>query len=104
VAVVRTQPRCAEPPERLQGVATASFDALGSTATVAVTCPERLSEAVASVQKTVAAFDEACSRFRDDSELQALNAAAGEPVPVGPLLFEAVGAALRTAILPSAAR
>ena len=99
MAVVRTQRRCPEPPERLQGVATASFDALGSTATVAVTRPARLSEALASVERTVAAFDKACSRFRDDSELEALNAAAGERVAVGPLLFEAVGAALRTARL-----
>ena len=98
MAVVRTQPRCPEPPARLQ-VPTASFDALGSTATVAITSPECLSEAVASVQRTVAAFDKACSRFRDDSELQALNGAAGERVAVGPLLFDAVRAAVRTAEL-----
>jgi thiamine biosynthesis lipoprotein len=47
----------------------------------------------------VAAFDKACSRFRDDSELEALNAAAGEPVAVGPLLLEAVAAAVRAARL-----
>jgi thiamine biosynthesis lipoprotein len=77
----------------------ARFDALGTTATVAVTVRERLPDAVASVQRTVAAFDEACSRFREDSELEALNAAAGEPVAVGSLLFEAVAAALSAANL-----
>ncbi|MGN6167866.1 MAG: FAD:protein FMN transferase [Solirubrobacteraceae bacterium] len=78
---------------------TAHFDALGTTATVAVTRRECLPDAVASVQSTVAVFDEACSRFRDDSELEAVNAAAGEPVAVGPLLLEAVAAALRAASL-----
>jgi FAD:protein FMN transferase len=78
---------------------TAHFDALGTTATVAVTLRECLPDAVASVERTVAAFDEACSRFRTDSELEALNAAAGERVAVGPLLLEAVAAALRAARL-----
>lgn len=78
---------------------TAHFEALGTTATVAVTLRERLPDAVASVRRTVAAFDEACSRFREDSELEALNASAGEPVAVGPILLEAVAAALRAASL-----
>jgi thiamine biosynthesis lipoprotein len=76
---------------------TAHFEALGTTATVAVTHRECLSGAVASVQQTVAAFDEACSRFREDSELEALNAAGGQPVAVGALLLGAVAAALRAA-------
>ena len=33
----------------------------------------------AAVQRTVDAFDLACSRFREDSELQALNRAGGGP-------------------------
>ncbi len=78
---------------------TAHFDALGTTATVAVTRRECLSGAVASVQQTVAAFDSACSRFRGDSELEKLNAAGGQPVTVGPLLLEAAAAALRAARL-----
>ena len=40
------------------------------------------------------AFDLACSRFRDDSELTRLNSAKGRPVTVGPVLFEALEAAL----------
>src|SRR5205823_4577824 len=41
----------------MQGIFAAHFDALGTTATVAVTRRECLAEAVASVQRTVAAFD-----------------------------------------------
>ncbi len=78
---------------------TADFDALGTTATVAVTRRECLSGAVASIQQTVAAFDAACSRFREDSELERLNAAGGKPVTVGPLLLEAAAAGLRAARL-----
>ena len=51
------------------------------------------------MERTVVEFDLACSRFRDDSELSAVNAGAGRAVPVGPLLLEAVAAALRAARL-----
>jgi thiamine biosynthesis lipoprotein len=74
-----------------------SFGALGSTAVVAVSDPACLPAARETVEQVVARFDEACSRFRDDSELTALNASAGAPVAVGPLLLEAVEAALRGA-------
>lgn len=77
----------------------ARFPALGSTAVVAVTHPQSLPAARVAVQETIDAFDLACSRFRDDSELTALNARAGHPVPVSPLLLEAVSAALRAARL-----
>jgi FAD:protein FMN transferase len=77
----------------------ARFPALGSTAIVAVTDPDRLDSARAAVEATVDAFDAACSRFRDDSELMALNAAAPAAVPVSPLLLDAVRAALRAAQL-----
>jgi FAD:protein FMN transferase len=75
----------------------ASFGALGSTAVVAVTDPRALVQARAAVEDVIARFDEACSRFRDDSELTALNAAAGSSVHVSPLLLEAIEAALRAA-------
>lgn len=77
----------------------ARFDALGSVAIVAVTDPASLDVAVGAVQRTVAAFDLACSRFRDDSELSAVNAAAGTAVRASPLMIEAVRAALRAARL-----
>jgi FAD:protein FMN transferase len=81
------------------GETSARFPALGSTAVVAVTEPGSLAAARAVVQETIDAFDLACSRFREDSELTALNDGAGGPVPVSPLLLEAVSAALRAAHL-----
>jgi thiamine biosynthesis lipoprotein len=80
-------------------LASARFEALGSVAVVAVTDAAALADGRAAVQDTVSAFDHACSRFRDDSELTAVNAAAGEPIAAGPLLLEAVRAALRAAQL-----
>jgi thiamine biosynthesis lipoprotein len=76
-----------------------SFPAFGSTATVAVTEPSALRAARAAVEDVVEAFDLACSRFRDDSELSAVNAGAGTAVPAGELLLDAVEAALRGARL-----
>lgn len=76
-----------------------SFPALGSTATVAVTEPRALGAARAAVEEVVDAFDRACSRFRNDSELSAVNAGAGTAVPASPLLLDAVEAALRAARL-----
>jgi len=76
-----------------------SFPALGSIAYLAVSDPSRLAQARAAVEETVVDFDIACSRFRDDSELSALNAAAGSEVLVSPLLMEAVSAAMRAARL-----
>ena len=75
------------------------FDAFGGTAIVAVTDPDGLERACEHVRETVRGFDAACSRFRPDSEITAVNAAAGEPVKVGPMLLEAVEAALRAARL-----
>jgi FAD:protein FMN transferase len=76
-----------------------SFPALGSVAVILVSEPSRLQRAREAVQRTVAEFDLACSRFREDSELSAVNAAAGEVVPVGPVLRDAVLEALRGARL-----
>jgi FAD:protein FMN transferase len=76
-----------------------SFDALGSIAVVAVSDPARLGRARGSVEEVVRAFDQACSRFRPDSELCQLNQAAGQAVQVTPLLIDAVTAALRAARL-----
>ena len=76
-----------------------SFSALGTTAVVAVSDRARLEAARAAVEEVVSEFDRACSRFREDSELSQLNAAAGNPVRVSPLLLDAVAAALRAARL-----
>ncbi len=75
------------------------LDAFGTLALVGVADPRRRDAAVAAVSRVVEEFDLACSRFRADSELSALNAAAGSAVRVGPVLLEAVNAALRAARL-----
>jgi thiamine biosynthesis lipoprotein len=77
----------------------ATFPALGTTAVVAVSDPACLRRARAAVEDTIDAFDLACSRFREDSELTALNAAAGTTFSVSGLLLEAITAALRAATL-----
>jgi thiamine biosynthesis lipoprotein len=82
-----------------QSAERATLEAFGSTALVAVTEAEALDTARAVVERVVADFDHACSRFRDDSELSAVNAAAGAVVGVGPVLLEAVTEALRAARL-----
>jgi thiamine biosynthesis lipoprotein len=59
--------------------------------------PAALGIAMRLLRAELAAIDLACSRFRDDSELAALNAAAGTLVEVSPLLAEAVRVALTAA-------
>ncbi len=75
------------------------LEAFGTVGLVAVRDPARTDAAVAAVTRVVDEFDRACSRFRPDSELSAVNAAAGSAVVVGPVLLEAVTAALRAARL-----
>jgi thiamine biosynthesis lipoprotein len=82
---------------RSEALASVRFAALGSVATVAVADGSVLEPARAVVEARIAEFDLACSRFRPDSELSAVNAAAGSAVSVGPLLLEAVAAALKAA-------
>ncbi len=76
-----------------------SFPALGSVAVVAVSDGVALARAQMAVQRTIDEFDIACSRFREDSELCALNRAAGSETRVGPVLMQATLAALRAAQL-----
>ncbi|HTU86440.1 MAG TPA: FAD:protein FMN transferase [Solirubrobacteraceae bacterium] len=75
------------------------LEAFGGVAVVAVADAAALSPAVDAVKRTVAEFDLACSRFRDDSELSAVNRSSGQPVRVGRVLLDAVGASLRAARL-----
>ena len=56
--------------------ATSRLTAFAGTAIVGTSEPERLEAAEEAVTEVVDAFDLACSRFRVDSELTALNAAA----------------------------
>lgn len=78
-------------------IASDSFPALGTTALVAVAEPRALDRARRVLGAELAAVDEACSRFRHDSELTRLNSAGGAAVAVGPRLFEAVQTALDVA-------
>jgi thiamine biosynthesis lipoprotein len=72
---------------------TRSFRAIGTTATVVVTDSTAADAAAVLLRNELDAIDLACSRFRDDSELQFVHAHAGETVPVSPLLFEALAVA-----------
>jgi thiamine biosynthesis lipoprotein len=76
---------------------TASFSALGTTASVTVADTQALPEALAIVQAELQRIDETCSRFRDDSELAALNRSAGRSFAASPLLLEALAVALYAA-------
>jgi thiamine biosynthesis lipoprotein len=81
------------------GEASWTWEALGTSASLVALgspAPERARRAVVA---ELAAIDAACSRFRDDSELAAVNAAAGRWVPASPLLMEALRVALRAAAL-----
>jgi FAD:protein FMN transferase len=76
-----------------------AFPALGTTALLAVADPEAAEQALDILRSELTAIDLAASRFRPDSELTHLNAAAGRPRQVSVLLFEAIEAALRAARL-----
>jgi thiamine biosynthesis lipoprotein len=74
---------------------TAAFEAIGVTCQVTVIDVEALPAASCIVRREVAALDDACSRFRDDSELSRLNDRGSSMV--SPLLFAAIEAALAAA-------
>ena len=84
-------------------IASASWSALGTTASVLVEHPAALHHARRAVQCELASIDRACSRFRADSELSRLNAASGRRTAVGALLLEAVAASQRAARLTGGA-
>jgi thiamine biosynthesis lipoprotein len=77
--------------------ATVTIRALGTTATAALTDPAGLLLARARLVRELRALDLACSRFREDSELQRLNRSGGRPLAVGELLRTALAAALEVA-------
>ena len=70
---------------------------------VVTTEGDRLPAAMDAVARTVGAFDRACSRFRGDSELSAINRAAGHATSASPLMIAAVQSALRAASLTDGA-
>jgi FAD:protein FMN transferase len=85
--------------------ATAHWRALGTSVDLVVTEAGQLGQARRMLEDHLAAVDAACSRFRPDSEIVALDRAprtlpgrAG-PVVVSPLLADAIAVALRAAWL-----
>jgi thiamine biosynthesis lipoprotein len=83
--------------------AAADDRALGTGVRVVVTKPPQLPSAKAAVDEVLRDIDQACSRFRDDSELSRLNSAAGREVRVSRLLATAIGHALRAAAVSDGA-
>jgi FAD:protein FMN transferase len=83
------------------GFGRCSFPLWGGQAVVVTTEPSAIRTARELVRAETAAMDEACSRFRKDSELARINELAGLPVRVGPLLAEVLCAALRAAAASS---
>jgi thiamine biosynthesis lipoprotein len=77
--------------------ASASWRALGTSVVLKLTDRGALAHVRAIAEQHLQEIDRACSRFRADSELERVNAGAGAPVRVGPLLLEAVEVALRAA-------
>lgn len=77
--------------------ASTSFRALGTTAQVVVTEPVQLACAAGLLRERLTELDEACSRFRADSEISRLHDTAGSYTSVGSLLFDALDVALRAA-------
>jgi FAD:protein FMN transferase len=76
---------------------TASFDAIGVTNSVTTFDGQALAGALTVAQSEVAALDDACSRFRDDSELARLNREGGGVA--SRLLIDAIEAALEAAAM-----
>ncbi|MFZ0129524.1 MAG: FAD:protein FMN transferase [Candidatus Dormiibacterota bacterium] len=72
-----------------------TFRAMGTLNVVAVDDPDALAPATAAAREVIHAVDEACSRFRPDSEISMLNRSAGYgPVRVSELLDDVIGNAL----------
>jgi thiamine biosynthesis lipoprotein len=84
-----------------EAAVSSSWQALGTTVGLVVRDARAHDAARRAVEDELAAIDAACSRFRADSELTAINAAAGRPVRVSPVLMEALTVALRAAIITS---
>lgn len=89
--------------ERSQNMFAEVWDALGTSVRVVVTEDGCAATARRSVEAVLAAVDEACSRFRDDSELCSLNRAAGRWVSISSHLLEALEAAQWAAIVTDGA-
>jgi len=81
------------------GLCSSAWNAIGTTIRVVVTDQAQLSSARVMLADDLAVLDLACSRFRADSELVRIEATAGTPTAISPLLVDAIRAALRGARL-----
>jgi thiamine biosynthesis lipoprotein len=96
--VERARPDGCEAPTSAAARGVRTFRAIGTSATVAVTRPELADRARDLLAEELRRVDAAYSRFRHDSELRRLErAGAGRPVPVSPLLYEALDVACAVA-------
>jgi thiamine biosynthesis lipoprotein ApbE len=75
------------------------WSAIGSAIRLVVTDATQLDAGRVMLADDLAALDAACSRFRSDSELIQLEASAGRPTRISPVLHGAIRAALRGARL-----
>ncbi len=73
------------------------FGVFGTFGALLVTRQSALADARRVLAGELRAMDRACSRFRADSELTAVNQAEGTELPVSPLFAEALAVALRAA-------
>ncbi len=76
-----------------------TFEVFGTTAVLFVTDPAATSRARVIADRVLADVDIACSRFRPDSELVRLNAAAAKPLAISATFADLLAAALRAARL-----
>jgi thiamine biosynthesis lipoprotein len=80
-----------------------TWKALGTSVHVLTTDPQQLVAAEMAVKEILEDVDEAYSRFREDSELNRVNASGGRTVNVSPLLATAITTALRAASMTQGA-
>jgi FAD:protein FMN transferase len=73
------------------------FTVFGTFASLFVTRPAALDRAYQVLAAQLLAMNKACSRFRPDSELSAVNRAGGQEIAITPLFSQALAAALRAA-------
>jgi thiamine biosynthesis lipoprotein ApbE len=83
-------------------VASATWRAIGTGVRLVVHGGD-LAKARKAVEDVLDEVDRAYSRFRDDSEIAALNAGAGERITASPQLADAIAAGLRAAALTGGA-
>lgn len=82
---------------------TASWEAFGTTVVLRLVEGTALADAELAVRAELDAIDRACSRFRADSELTAVNSRAGQRTVIGPLLEEALALSLRASAITDGA-